>query len=181
MSGGADEAFQKKEYDRIVESLPPLLEWEAAVGVGKKIPIGGLRKTPMEVKAYFKELEETLLFKKYEVKEFIAENDKVVVLGYYHAIVKQTEKPVQTPFVAVFTIKDEKLVKYRAVPGHGRTAGGVRGPDDGLDERGGGRRCAGRPRAERNWRVIAVERDQWQEPVPMSLKLLPAIGMNCQS
>lgn len=105
-------AFMQKDYEALFAIMQPQIEWEAAVGIGKKIPIGGLRKTLPEVKAYFKELEQLLQFKQYEIKEYVAEHEKVVAIGYYDAIVKQTNKPVKTPFVAVFTIKDEKIVKY---------------------------------------------------------------------
>jgi len=106
------EAFLRKDYDLILENIEPRVEWEAAVGAGKKIPIGGIRHGVAEVKTYFMELEKVLLIKKYEIKEYIAENDKVVAIGFYEAMVKETNKKLQTPFVAIFTIKNEKLVKY---------------------------------------------------------------------
>jgi ketosteroid isomerase-like protein len=108
----AYEAFLRKDYDLILENIEPRVEWEAAVGTGKKIPFGGIRHGVAEVKTYFTELEKVLFIKKYEIKEYIAENDKVVALGFYEAVVKETNKKLQTPFVAIFTIKNEKLVKY---------------------------------------------------------------------
>ncbi len=105
-------AFMRKDYDGIFTIMRNEIEWEAAVGIGKRLPFTGLRKTLPEVKTYFKELEQNLEFKKYDIKEYIAEKDKVVALGRYEAVVKQTHKLVETPFVAVFTLKDEKIVKY---------------------------------------------------------------------
>jgi len=106
------EAFLRKDYDQVLDVIHPEIEFEAAVGTGKRIPFGGRRHGAPEVKAYFKELEKALLIKKYEIKEYVAENDKVVALGNYEAVVKETDKPVLTPFVAVFTMKDEKVVKF---------------------------------------------------------------------
>ncbi len=108
----AYEAFLHKHVDQVLAIMTPEIEWEAAVGIGTKIPFGGLRKGLPAVKTYFKELEENLLFQKYEVKEYIAENDKVVALGRYEATVKPTNKKVMLPFVTVFTLKNEKIVKY---------------------------------------------------------------------
>ncbi len=108
----AYEAFLHKDYDHLFAIMTPEIEWEAAVGIGVKIPFGGLRKGLPAVKTYFKELEENMLFQKYEITEYVAENDKVVALGLYQAKVKPTNKTVTLPFVTVFTLKNEKIIKY---------------------------------------------------------------------
>jgi uncharacterized protein len=49
----------------------------------------------------------------FEPREFVAQNDKVVVLGHYRWRVRNTGREFASDFVHVFTIRDGKIAAFR--------------------------------------------------------------------
>jgi ketosteroid isomerase-like protein len=60
---------------------------------------------------------------RFEPREYIAEGDKVVVLGQATWHAKQTGRSFDTPFIHVFTMRDGKVARFEA---HADTAAGER-------------------------------------------------------
>ena len=49
----------------------------------------------------------------FEPREFVAQNDKVVVLGHYRWRVRETGREFESDFVHVFTVRDGKFAAFR--------------------------------------------------------------------
>jgi ketosteroid isomerase-like protein len=83
-----------------------LPELENSTFGGKRIG----RKGVIEFFSLLDDAQENLQF---EPQEFIAQGDKVVVLGRYSYRIKATGKKFDTDFVQVMTIKDGKLTGFQ--------------------------------------------------------------------
>ena len=62
-----------------------------------------------DVANFFKLIYANKDFPKFKPREFVAEDDKVVVLGYWDAISKKTGKPYSGHWVMLFTSEMEKF------------------------------------------------------------------------
>ncbi len=106
-------AFGRGDIQSILDVLSDDVEWEAVIGAGSRIPVGGLRRGRNEVATFFQTLGETLEFPTFEPREFIAQGDKVVALGHYHGAVKGTGRSFETEWAMVFTLKNGKIARFR--------------------------------------------------------------------
>jgi ketosteroid isomerase-like protein len=75
-------------------------------------PFAGSREGVSKVAAFFTELTESEDITRFEPLEFIAQNDKVVVLGESAATVKATGRSYETDWVHVFTLNDGKVTEF---------------------------------------------------------------------
>lgn len=75
-------------------------------------PFSGNRLGLEEVGEFFKLLGEAEDIAFFEPDEFIAQGDKVVVLGSSKATVKSTSRSYETDWVHVFTVKDGKVTNF---------------------------------------------------------------------
>jgi len=73
---------------------------------------GGKRQGPAEVGEFFAGLVAAEDITKFEPTEFIAQGDRVVVLGKYGATVKETGRSYETEWVHIFTVKDGKILSF---------------------------------------------------------------------
>ena len=73
----------------------------------------GARKGKDAVAEFFELLAGSNSFTKFEPTEFIAEGDKVVVLGNFEATVTATNKTFATDWVHVMTVQDGKVTAFR--------------------------------------------------------------------
>jgi ketosteroid isomerase-like protein len=109
----AYEAFGKRDIATLVGLMSDDIDWEAIVGAGPSVPTRGRRKGPKQVEEFFHALAASTEFKRFEPREFIAERDKVVVLGFYEATAKNTGRSFATDWVMVFTVRNGKIVQFR--------------------------------------------------------------------
>lgn len=75
-------------------------------------PFAGTRQGKAAVGEFFGELAASEDITKFLPAEFIAENDKVVVLGESTATVRSTGKTYSTEWVHIFTIIDGKITNF---------------------------------------------------------------------
>jgi ketosteroid isomerase-like protein len=73
----------------------------------------GARTGKPAVTKFFSELSEAEDFARFEPLEFIAQGDKVVVLGEFEATVKATKKTYQTEWVHVFHLRDGRITEFK--------------------------------------------------------------------
>jgi len=55
----------------------------------------------------------TLDFQAFEPREFIAQGDTVVAIGFYKATVKATRKQTASDWAMVFNFRNGKIVRFR--------------------------------------------------------------------
>lgn len=75
-------------------------------------PFSGSREGRAKVGEFFSELTAAEDITRFEPLEFIAQNDKVVVLGESAATVKSTGRSYETDWVHVFTLHDGKVIEF---------------------------------------------------------------------
>lgn len=73
----------------------------------------GSREGKEALVEFFDQLDQAEEFSQFEPKEFIAEGDKVVVLGEFTATVKATGKTYSAEWVHVTTFRDGKITEFQ--------------------------------------------------------------------
>jgi hypothetical protein len=79
------------------------------------VPFAGSFHGKAEVARFFSELGAAVQPTRFVVKDVIAENDKVVVLGDATWVVKSTGRSYGSPWVHVFTMRDGKFTRCEAL------------------------------------------------------------------
>lgn len=106
------EAWAKRDIKVILSQQTEDTEWSVA-GSADKIPWAGPWHGRDGVEKYLKLLTESLQTEKYEVLEYFAKSDKVVVFGFQKGKAISSEKSYEIDFVHVWTLRDDKITKYR--------------------------------------------------------------------
>lgn len=75
-------------------------------------PYGGLWHGRAEVERFFELLEEAEHLTDFEAREFIAQGDRIVVLGRSTSTVRSTGRHYSTEWVHVLTVKDDKITSF---------------------------------------------------------------------
>ena len=86
------------------------VEWH--VPEMENVRIGGKRRGREGVKAFFSALAEHYELLQFEPKEFIAQDDKVVVLGRYSWRVRATGRDFSSDWAHVYTLNGGKIVRF---------------------------------------------------------------------
>lgn len=104
-------AFGRGDIQFILNSLSPNIEW--TFYGPKDLPTAGIFKGKEGVTQFFSHVGELLDFTAFEPREFIAQGDKVVALGYYSGKTKTTNRNYESHFAMVFTFQNNKIVNFR--------------------------------------------------------------------
>jgi ketosteroid isomerase-like protein len=78
-----------------------------------QVPFGGIWQGVDEVKQFLMTTHSCAQFKQVQLQEYIAQGDKVVVIGHNKVIAKPTGKEYANDFVAVWTVQDGKIKEMR--------------------------------------------------------------------
>ncbi len=106
-------AFAQRDIPALVNMMSDDIDWQAIVGASSKVPTSGRRVGHGEVSPFFYDLARAADCERFDPREFIAERDKVVVLGHYAGKAKATGRQFVSDWVMVFTIRDGKVVHFR--------------------------------------------------------------------
>jgi len=118
--------FGRGNVAGVLDKLTEDVEWR--LGGPTEIVYAGIRHGRDQVAEFFKLLGETAEFEVFEPEDYIAQGDRVVVLGHERQRLKATGKVVEIDWAMVFTLRDGKIAKYRSfedtapwgAPPHGR-------------------------------------------------------------
>jgi ketosteroid isomerase-like protein len=110
---GVYEAFGRGDVPSILNSLADNVEW-GNPGPVEILPWAKVRHSRDEVVEFFQALGSELEFEKFEPREFIAQGDRVVALGYFKAKSRRTGKSMEENWAMEWTVKDGKITQYRA-------------------------------------------------------------------
>ena len=105
-------AFARGDIPAVVNALTDDVEWFLP-GPTEIIPFAGFRRGREQVLQFFAVLDATLEFEQFEPREFIAQSDKVVVLGRSRDRMKSTNRVIENEWAAVFALRDGKIAGYR--------------------------------------------------------------------
>jgi uncharacterized protein len=105
-------AFTRGNIETIIGTLAPDVEWQSG-GEKQDYPVFGLRKGVAQVEEFFRLVSELLDFSDFSPREFFAEKDKVIVLGYYAMTMRKNGRKVACDWVHVVTLNRGKITKFR--------------------------------------------------------------------
>ena len=106
------DAFKRREVHSIMDMFADdaAMHGPAPPGV---LPWGGTYNGRSGVAQFFRTLGESLEPQQFDLNDFIAQDNKVVVLGYQKGRAKPTGRPYEIEFVHVWTIHDGKFTEFR--------------------------------------------------------------------
>ena len=104
-------AFARGDVPAILAICDPKAEFEIAGPKG--IPWTGSYRGPEGAKKYFAAIEAETDVEAFEPHSFVAEGDKVVVLGVETIRSRRTGRSYETHWVHAFTLADGKIIKFR--------------------------------------------------------------------
>ncbi len=105
------EAVGRGDIPAVLDLMTDDMEW--ALQGPSVIPFAGTRHGREGVAEFFSLLGETLEFLQFEPREFVAQGDTVVVLGYERSLIKPTGRTFEQEWAHVYTLRDGKIAKGR--------------------------------------------------------------------
>ena len=93
-----------------LNSLAGDVEWE--LPVMKNVPFAGRWQGHEQVGQFFDKVAEAQETLEFEPKEFIAQDDKVVVLGHFSMRIKSTGRVFSSDWAHVWTVKGGKVTRF---------------------------------------------------------------------
>jgi len=105
------EYFAAGDIESLLSLFADDISW--TVPTIENAPFAGSRKGADAVRQFFTQLTEAENITRFEPLEFIAEGDKVVVLGESAATVHATGRSYETGWVHVFHLHDGKVTEFK--------------------------------------------------------------------
>jgi uncharacterized protein len=105
------EHFKNHNIEALLDDLNDDVKW--SVPGPKELPWAGVRQGKKEVKEFFDTVFETQEMLKMEPREFIEQDDKLVVLGSWEAKMKKTGKNDKEDWAMAFTFKNGKVSHFQ--------------------------------------------------------------------
>jgi len=105
-------ALGKGNIPGVLDLLAEDVEWEMP-HPREIVPFGGIWRGREEVGKFFAVTHEYTEFKKVELREYIAQNNKVVVLGYTKVLVRANQREYDNELVAIWTVENGKIKQMR--------------------------------------------------------------------
>ncbi len=102
--------FSKGDVLSALDKFAENAEWVQPGG--PEVPLSGIYRGRVQIAGFFLGLNTTLEFTRFNINEYIAKGNEVVVIGSYEARIKATEKTYSSDFVSIFTIDSGKIVRY---------------------------------------------------------------------
>jgi ketosteroid isomerase-like protein len=104
-------AYGRGDVNEVLACMSPQIEWEIQ-GV-PAIPFTGKRHGTDQVADYFRLTGEQLVVREFGAKEFIAQGDKVIVLGHGAWTARVTGQDFESDWVHIFTLRDGRIAAFR--------------------------------------------------------------------
>ena len=104
-------AFGRGDIPAALDLLADDVEW--TFRAPSVIPFAGTRRGRKGVGEFFSLVGETLEFQQFEPREFVAQGDTVVVLGFERNLIKPTGRTFEQEWAHVYALRDGKIVKHR--------------------------------------------------------------------
>jgi uncharacterized protein len=106
-------AFGRGDVPGILERVADDVEWESVIGSASYVPMAGVWRGRSEVGRFFKTVAANMKFETFEPREFVAQENKVVVLGHYEGTSVPTGRRFASDWVMVFTLRDGRITGFR--------------------------------------------------------------------
>jgi ketosteroid isomerase-like protein len=106
-------AFLRGDIHTILNMVADDVEWQAVKGTEGIAPHAGLRRGRAAVAEFFEQVIRVTDFATFEPREFVAQGDAVMAIGYYSGSVKPTQRPFACEWVMAFTICNGRIARFR--------------------------------------------------------------------
>lgn len=103
--------FMNGDIPQLLSRCKDDIAWELPEIEG--IPFAGKRQGHAQVAEFFKQVDEMQNIEQFEPRDFVAQNDKVIVMGHYAWNVKPSGEPIESDWIHVFTIRDGQIAGFR--------------------------------------------------------------------
>ncbi|HWR54425.1 MAG TPA: nuclear transport factor 2 family protein [Bryobacteraceae bacterium] len=77
------------------------------------VPVVGVYSGRKELETFFSKLEQAMDFSQFEPREYVAQGDRVIALGYYRGKAKATGREFEADWVMAWTIRNGKAVEFQ--------------------------------------------------------------------
>jgi ketosteroid isomerase-like protein len=104
-------AVGRGDNPALLRTLTEDVEW--VVPGPTVVPMTGTHRGKAGVERYYGLLRERLDVMQFEPREFYAQGDTVVVLGYFKGRVKATDRVYESDWALVYTVRDGKISRCR--------------------------------------------------------------------
>lgn len=105
-------AFQRADIPGLLGTLADDVEWWTP-GAPEQIPYAGRRRGRGEVGEFFARLSESEEITHFEPQEFIAQGERVVVLGNYRGRTRRAGRDYDLDWLHVFTVRGGRVASFR--------------------------------------------------------------------
>lgn len=105
------EKFGSGDIDGLLSRLHDNIDWTTPTT--ENVGFSGKRKGKQAVAEFFTELAGAETFSRFEPLEFVAQDDKVVVIGELASTVTTTGKAFETDWVHVFHLSNGKITSFK--------------------------------------------------------------------
>jgi uncharacterized protein len=109
----AYESVGRGDIPALLDLLTDDVEW--TLQGPSVIPFAGTRRGREGIIEFFSLLGETVEFQEFEPREFVAQDDTVVVLGFERNLIKPTGRTFEQEWAHVYSLRDGKIAKHRAL------------------------------------------------------------------
>ena len=103
--------FQNGDIQGVLGALSEDVEWVTTQLSG--VPVGGTYHGVEEAGQFFSSLGDTQEARQLELREYVAQDDRVVTLGHYAWHVKATGKVWESDFAHVVSVRDGKVTRFQ--------------------------------------------------------------------
>jgi uncharacterized protein len=106
------EAVGRDDVPAVLDLLTDDVEW--TLQGPPAIPFAGTRRGHEGVAGFFSLVRETLKFLQFEIREFVAQGDTVIVLGHEHNLITPTGRRFHQEWAHVYGLRNGKIAAFRA-------------------------------------------------------------------
>ena len=103
-------AFGRGDIQGLLALLAEDIEW---IVPGEGLPLAGTYRGHAAVASFFQKVLEMFEYSSVEPREFLAEGDRVLVVGFESGRVKATNRTFEAHWVIAFTVRNGKVTNVR--------------------------------------------------------------------
>ncbi len=105
-------AFGKGDVPAILRVVADDVQW---INAGPtEVPYAGKRNSRDQVAQFFQAINDNVIVKQFEPREFIAQKDRVIVLGSWRGESKSTGRSFESEWVMAWTLINGKVTSFRS-------------------------------------------------------------------
>jgi ketosteroid isomerase-like protein len=103
-------AFSRGDIPGLLALMAEDVEWQIP---GAGLPLAGTYRGRDGVANFFQKLAADTEILDFQPREFVADGDRVLVVGWERAKVKATNRTVEVDWIMSFTVRNGKVAKFR--------------------------------------------------------------------